>query len=114
MYVGVAEDEEDGIRDGLKDMELIPRTLQVLHVADGRRRMSGVWGRPSADEGAAEMDRGLFEGDFATIRSGRGDEVLLDVAVSDWSGLRTLRERLEAARRSRRRSSRASPATSTP
>ncbi len=98
MYVAVTADSEPGIQDEFDKQELIPRTLQVLRGPDGRLRMSSVWGRPTADGGAAEADRELFEGNLAAIATTRGDAVLLDVSIGEASRPLTVHERARIAR----------------
>ena len=98
MYVGATEDEEGSIQDRLRDQELIPRTLHLLHAPDGRIRVSSVWGSQSPGAGTSRADRDLFEGSFAAMRATRTDEVIVDVAVSEAGRPRPWRERVQAAR----------------
>ncbi len=96
MYAGKTVDEEPEILDEFKSLELVPRTLQILDLPEGTTRTSSVWGRSSADSGAARAERALFEGGFSAIQARKSDEVLVDVTVAKTSEPRTWRERIRA------------------
>jgi serine/threonine protein kinase/formylglycine-generating enzyme required for sulfatase activity len=93
LYVGESVEDQPGTEDHLKELDLFPRTLQVLRSPDGGPRINGVWGRLSAGRAVAESRRELFEADFTALRTRRGDEVLLDVSVGEASRPLTVDER---------------------
>src|SRR5262249_9268938 len=60
-------------------------------------RSSGVWGRSPGAGVTGQGDRDLFEGTFEQHLANRGDQLLLDVAVSAASRPGTIQERARSA-----------------
>jgi formylglycine-generating enzyme required for sulfatase activity/tetratricopeptide (TPR) repeat protein len=97
LYVAVAEDELSDVEKPLDDAKLIPRTLHALKESDGKLTYSGVWGKPLAAGVTAQGFHDLFEGNYADARALRGDQVVIDVALSPAGAARSAQERSRAA-----------------
>jgi formylglycine-generating enzyme required for sulfatase activity/tetratricopeptide (TPR) repeat protein len=97
LVIGATEDELIDLQKSLEDSELTPRTLHAVRGADGRQRYSGVWGKTPSAAVTTQSVRDLFEENFATEQVKRGDEWLIDVAVSAASRRQTVEERARAA-----------------
>ncbi len=97
MSVGAGDDEEDERRDEFREAELFPRTIQVLYLADGSSRASGVWGRRH-DEPDAVAVRDLPEAGFAAAWEKRSDAALIDVSASEATRPVPWRERVRMQR----------------
>jgi serine/threonine protein kinase/formylglycine-generating enzyme required for sulfatase activity/tetratricopeptide (TPR) repeat protein len=98
LYVAAAENELGDIEEPVDDAGLIPRTLHALRGDDGTLRYSGVWGKPPAVGVTARGIRDLFEGNYVDTLALRGDQVVIDVALSQAGAARSARERARAAR----------------
>jgi formylglycine-generating enzyme required for sulfatase activity/tetratricopeptide (TPR) repeat protein len=101
LYVGTTVDDHQAVQDRLKEAKLIARTITAVRGTDGRLRSCGVWGKlPGAAVASGwrwQSDRDLFEGSFEQDLANRGDQLLLDVAVSAASPPRTIQERARSA-----------------
>jgi serine/threonine protein kinase/formylglycine-generating enzyme required for sulfatase activity/tetratricopeptide (TPR) repeat protein len=96
LVIGATEDELIDLQRAFEEAELTPRTLHALRGSDGRPRYSGVWGKTSSADIAPLSVHDLFEESFATEQAMRGDQWLVDVAVSAASRTRTVAERARA------------------
>jgi hypothetical protein len=81
------------IQERLADEKLISRTLHAFKRTDGWLIYSGVWGKPPAVGASTQEDRDLFEGNLADRRARRGDQIVIDVAVSQGGARRSVRDR---------------------
>jgi serine/threonine protein kinase/formylglycine-generating enzyme required for sulfatase activity/tetratricopeptide (TPR) repeat protein len=98
LVIGATDDELIDLQKPLDDSKLVPRTLHALRGSDGRQRYSGVWGRPPSAAVTTQSVLDLFEENFASEQVKRGDQWLVDVAVSAASGPRTIAERARTVR----------------
>ncbi len=97
LYVRAGEDDLAETLARLADAKLISRTLHALKGTDGRLTYSGVWGRPPGPGVSAKEDRDLFEASLADRRARRGDQIVIDVAVSQEGAPRSVQDRAHAA-----------------
>jgi serine/threonine protein kinase/formylglycine-generating enzyme required for sulfatase activity/tetratricopeptide (TPR) repeat protein len=97
MYVGATADQEIEAQDRLREAKLIARTITTARGTDGRVRSCGVWGRPPGAGVTGQGAHDLFEGTFERYLANRGDQLLLDLAVSAASQPRTIQERAQSA-----------------
>jgi hypothetical protein len=97
LYVGTTADEEAQVQDKLNEAKLIPRTLHAMMGSDGRTSYCGVWGRPPAAAITGQTYQDQFEGNFEQKQADLGDQLLIDVAVSDAGKPETIRDRAQAA-----------------
>jgi formylglycine-generating enzyme required for sulfatase activity/tetratricopeptide (TPR) repeat protein len=96
VVIGATEDELIDLQQSLRNSMLTPRTLHVMRGADSRQRYSGVWCKAPSATVRTQSLRDLFEDNFATEQVKRGDEWLIDVAVSAASQRQTVAERARA------------------
>jgi serine/threonine protein kinase/formylglycine-generating enzyme required for sulfatase activity/tetratricopeptide (TPR) repeat protein len=82
VVIGATEDELIELQKSFEDPKLTPRTLHVVRDADSRQRYSGVWSKAPSATVRTQSLRDLFEDNFATEQVKRGDEWVIDVAVS--------------------------------
>jgi len=97
LYVAATEDDLADVQKPLADAKLIPRTLHALRESAGKLTYSGVWGNPSPAGVTAEGIHDRFEGNYAESRALRGDQVVIDVALSQAGAARAAQERARAA-----------------
>jgi formylglycine-generating enzyme required for sulfatase activity len=97
LYVREGGNEVAEIQERLADAKLISRTLHALKGTDGRLTYSGVWGRPPRPGVFAQEDRDLFEASLADRRVRRGDQIVIDVAISQPGAPRSVQDRARAA-----------------
>jgi formylglycine-generating enzyme required for sulfatase activity/tetratricopeptide (TPR) repeat protein len=93
LVIGATEDELIDLQQPLEDAKLTPRTLHTLRGSDGRLRYSGVWGKTTSTAVTTQSVRDLFEGNFVMEQVKRGDQWLVDAAVSAASRPWTVAER---------------------
>jgi hypothetical protein len=93
LVVGANEDELIDIEKTFEDSQLKPRTFHAFCGSDGLQRYSGIWGKAPRTAVTTPNVRDLFEDNFATEQVKRGDQWLIDVAVSAASRQRTVAER---------------------
>src|SRR5262249_48004144 len=96
LVIGATDDELTDLQKPLEDSGLTPRTLHALRGSDGRQRYSGVWGKAPSAGVATQSVRDLFEKNFATEQGKRGDQWLVDAAVSAASPPGAVAERARA------------------
>ena len=82
LYVAAGEDEIADNQKPLEAAKLIVRTLHALRESDGTLTYSGVWGKSPTAGVTAQGIHDLFEGNYADTRGLRGDQVVIDVALS--------------------------------
>jgi hypothetical protein len=97
LYVGLTAHEQSEREDKLKNEKLIPRTIQAMVRVDGRPRYCGVWGRPPQPAITSRTYRDQFEGNFERTQAELGDQLLIDVAISQASEPRSIRDQAQAA-----------------
>ncbi|MGO9466786.1 MAG: hypothetical protein ACLQVF_21805 [Isosphaeraceae bacterium] len=97
LYVGMTVDQETELQDKLKDEKLIPRTMHAAIGSRGRREYCGVWGRPPGAAITGQAYRDQFEGNFEQTQAHLGDQLLIDVAISEASKPQSIRDRAQAA-----------------
>jgi formylglycine-generating enzyme required for sulfatase activity/tetratricopeptide (TPR) repeat protein len=96
LVIGATEDELIDLQKRLEDSGLTPRSLHALRGSDGLQRYSGIWGKTASAAVTTRSARDLFEEGFATEQVTRGDQWLVDAAVSAASRPRTVAERARA------------------
>jgi eukaryotic-like serine/threonine-protein kinase len=97
LFVGMTADEENVVKDRLKEAKLVPRAQNDMIGAEGRTRYCGVWGRPSGVFIAGQTHRDQFEGNFEQNQANLSDQLLVDVAVCGASKPLPTRDRAQAA-----------------
>ncbi len=97
LYVAAREDDLVDIQKPLEDAKLIARTLHALRESDGTLTYSSVWGKPPTASVTSRGIHDLFEGNYADTRALWGDQVVIDVALSQAGAARSARERARAA-----------------
>jgi formylglycine-generating enzyme required for sulfatase activity/tetratricopeptide (TPR) repeat protein len=97
MYVGITAEHHTEIQAKLNDEKLIARALQAVVGTDGQTRYCGVWGKPSGAAVTGQTVQDRFEGNFEQDQAKRGDQLLIDVAVSPAGRHQSAGERARAA-----------------
>ncbi len=97
FYVGLTPAEETEIQEKLKDEKLIPQTIHAMIGTDGRRRCSGVWGRPPETAVVGQTCEDQFEANFEHKLADLGDQLIMEVVVSGAGKPRPSQERALSA-----------------
>jgi eukaryotic-like serine/threonine-protein kinase len=100
LYVGTTADEQDEVKEKLKEVKLIPRTQNAMIAAEGRTRHCGVWSRPPGAAITGQSYRNQFEGNFEQYQAGLSDQLLIELAVNGASKPQSTRERAQTDLRS--------------
>ncbi len=97
LFIGARDANISAMQRRLANGKLISRTLQAFKGNDGGLSYAGVSGTPPAAGTSSKGAYNLFEANLAHVRAQRGDQIVIDVAVSLGGTPRSVQERAQTA-----------------